>query len=246
MAQRRRRRFVPPIHPSVRLERSYHRALRSLILQPMISQIAERVALAGRTQKAYLEAVNNLQLPEGWERRSEAEIQAYFQRVTQWHWRQAQRTFGRALGIRIPLIGDGVQYDTAMRARIVENVDYVRQVPVQGRARLLQAIEKQLEAAPFDEERLARALNRQFGYEDYNLRRLTRDQTSKAVGNLTQERQTGAGVTHYRWSTSLDEAVRSSHRLLESKIFAWSDPPAVGHPGNDIQCRCAAVPILPR
>ena len=73
---------------------------------------------------------------------------------------------------------------------------------------------------------------------------IARDQIAKLNGQITQQRQTALGVLRYKWSTSLDERVRPTHRVLEGKIFAWAKPPSVGHPGQDYQCRCVAIPIL--
>lgn len=74
---------------------------------------------------------------------------------------------------------------------------------------------------------------------------IARDQTLKLNGALTQIRQESAGVDEYIWSTSLDERVRDSHRALEGERFSWSSPPEPGHPGQDYQCRCVALPVVP-
>jgi SPP1 gp7 family putative phage head morphogenesis protein len=73
---------------------------------------------------------------------------------------------------------------------------------------------------------------------------IARDQTTKLNGAINQTRQENAGVTSYVWSTSNDERVRPEHAALEGRTFSWNDPPAVGHPGEDIQCRCVALPVL--
>ena len=53
------------------------------------------------------------------------------------------------------------------------------------------------------------------------------------------------GITQYIWRTSRDERVRESHLVLEGKTFSWDSPPDVGHPGQDINCRCTAEPVIP-
>ena len=54
-----------------------------------------------------------------------------------------------------------------------------------------------------------------------------------------------AGITdQYIWRTRCDERVRPSHRINDGRIFSWSDPPATGHPGDDYNCRCEAVPFV--
>jgi len=75
-------------------------------------------------------------------------------------------------------------------------------------------------------------------------RLIARDQISKLNGQVTSERQKELGIDKYRWRTSQDERVRDSHRELEGEIFSWDNPPSVGHPGEDFQCRCTAEPIL--
>ncbi len=73
---------------------------------------------------------------------------------------------------------------------------------------------------------------------------IARDQTLTLNGQITEERQTSAGVERYTWSTSLDERVRDEHAALEGQEFSWDEPPAVGHPGEDVLCRCVAIPVV--
>ena len=75
-------------------------------------------------------------------------------------------------------------------------------------------------------------------------RLIARDQIGTLNGQITKQRQTSAGVTKYRWSTSKDERVRPDHQVREGKIFEWSKPPFDGHPGMAISCRCVAIPII--
>lgn len=77
---------------------------------------------------------------------------------------------------------------------------------------------------------------------------IARDQTLKTNAAINETRQTNAGVVRYTWSTSHDERVRESHRVLDSKVFAWDDPPDIDgeplNPGEDFQCRCVAIPFI--
>ena len=55
-----------------------------------------------------------------------------------------------------------------------------------------------------------------------------------------------AGMTdRYVWRTRRDERVRRSHRMNDGRVFSWTDAPATGHPGEDYNCRCEAVPYIP-
>jgi SPP1 gp7 family putative phage head morphogenesis protein len=80
---------------------------------------------------------------------------------------------------------------------------------------------------------------------------IARDQVLKLNGQITEYRQTSAGVTQYQWSTSSDERVRPDHAELDGTIQDWAAPPITNektgdrnHPGQDIQCRCVAIPVL--
>lgn len=84
---------------------------------------------------------------------------------------------------------------------------------------------------------------------------IARDQVTKFNGQLNQLRQREVGVEKYIWSTSKDERVRGnpsgkypdadpSHWEREGKVFSWAEPPEDGHPGEPIQCRCIAIPVI--
>ncbi len=91
---------------------------------------------------------------------------------------------------------------------------------------------------------VAKDIKAQFGVSGRKAAFIARDQISKFNGDLTQLRQTNAGITKYQWSTSGDERVRPEHAANDGKIFSWSDPPATGHPGDEFNCRCVAIPVL--
>lgn len=93
-------------------------------------------------------------------------------------------------------------------------------------------------------EELADQIRASTGVSESRAALIARDQTLKLSGNLTQARQVAAGVTSYIWSTSNDERVRPEHEALSGETFSWDAPPDVGHPGEDIQCRCVAIPII--
>jgi len=75
---------------------------------------------------------------------------------------------------------------------------------------------------------------------------IARDQTTKLNSALNQQRQQNLGIEEYVWITAQDgDRVRESHRKNHGKTFRWDRPPKeTGHPGNDINCRCVAKPII--
>lgn len=94
-------------------------------------------------------------------------------------------------------------------------------------------------------ENIAQDIQKSFGISDRRATLIARDQTTKLNASLTRLRQQEVGVEEYIWQTSGDERVRPTHRENDGKKFSWDKPPAkTGHPGNDVNCRCIARPVL--
>ncbi|WP_342577701.1 minor capsid protein [Psychrobacillus sp. FSL K6-2843] len=74
------------------------------------------------------------------------------------------------------------------------------------------------------------------------------DQAGSILGQMTAQRHQNIGVERFKWLTSADECVRESHKVLNNKIFSYSDPPEVNGrnliPGADYRCRCVAIPVF--
>jgi SPP1 gp7 family putative phage head morphogenesis protein len=94
-------------------------------------------------------------------------------------------------------------------------------------------------------ENLASELEQRYSVSRSRAELIARDQVLTLNGQINAHRQQAAGIESYRWITSRDERVRKSHQRLHGTVHRWDDPPSVGHPGDDIQCRCTASPILP-
>ena len=66
---------------------------------------------------------------------------------------------------------------------------------------------------------------------------------SSVFGAASQDRQQALGFNEYIWATRVDAQVRPSHAENEGRRFRWDFAPAgTGHPGEDYNCRCAAIP----
>jgi len=100
-------------------------------------------------------------------------------------------------------------------------------------------------------EAIGDAIEHSFDVTESRAQFIARDQTLKLNGEITQARQTQAGVIEYQWSTSHDERVRETHAALDGRACTWLAPPIVSvdgrreHPGRDYQCRCVAIPTIP-
>lgn len=118
---------------------------------------------------------------------------------------------------------------------------------------------------------LAVDIERRFAVSESRARLIARDQIGKLNGDLTRVRQVDLGIDHYIWRTLRDERVRGrpggwyseadpDHWAMDGRKCKWSDSSVVfvdgewvdrdevsgpyAHPGEDIQCRCIAEPVL--
>ena len=93
-------------------------------------------------------------------------------------------------------------------------------------------------------EEIAGELEDSYGVSARRAALIARDQIGKLNGEIARERQTELGIRRYKWRSSSDERVRPEHADRDGQIFEWSDPPPDGHPGQPVQCRCWAEPLI--
>lgn len=87
-------------------------------------------------------------------------------------------------------------------------------------------------------------LRTRFEMTDVRARAIARDQVAKLNGQINADRQVAIGVTHFRWKTRQDRRVRPKHKARRDKVYAWEDPPDGEIPGQPINCRCHADPVV--
>lgn len=146
-------------------------------------------------------------------------------------------------------------------AFVAENASLITTLPTEAIADVEQLVFREGRRGASVAE-IRRKIRDVFDATENRARLIARDQVSKFHGKLTELRQRQTGVTRYRWQTAEDGRVRSrsntggqsDHARLNGQIFSWDDPPVTvfrgkragerNHPGEDIQCRCQAIPVL--
>ena len=224
-------------------ERVYDRTLRRLVLTPLMAQLRSGLSEASAASLA-------LEIIDGVFRRWRTgglvgeEVAVHSARVSGYHKRRLIQTFRTALGIDIrPRLLDSA-IEPLMSAWRQENISLIRTIPERFHGALYQRVSETFAQQPFDQQALSKVLNREFKVSGSNLRRITRDQTSKAVGQFTHARHRQLGIQKYTWRTAEDERVRATHVALNGTPQSWDSAPGVGHPGSDILCRCVAIPVI--
>lgn len=234
---------VPPIRPRQNDMRDFERSLRRVILDPAVKDIQRKIDLAGESYESIRTQIINIPNDPLLDGLSKKEARKQAATLKAYHTKKFKKTMRRFLGVRIDFLSDAAIAST-MENAIIKNAELIKTIPRRYQESLIKdTIE--LNKEPFNKQNLRKMLSEKYRSSGYNLRRLVRDQTSKTIGALNHVRQVQVGIEKYTWSTSQDRRVRPSHRGNAGHVFSWNSPPVTGHPGEDINCRCSAVPVLP-
>lgn len=172
-----------------------------------------------------------------------------------WNARAQQKLIDAALAERkvvgtvpeLNIFADNPFLSSARDQFVQRNVALVKNMAEQQAGRIGSIVTEGVQSGlrPAD---IAKQLQEDLGIAESRARLIARDQVTKFNGELASVRQQSLGVTHFTWSTSHDERVRKSHQALDGQEFAWSNLPMVdgeqAAPGQPIQCRCNAIPVL--
>lgn len=145
--------------------------------------------------------------------------------------------------IEIDLLGNEPWLAREMGAFVVQNVGLIKSIESEYLDQVQSLVATSVRSGLRVEE-IAAEIDDRFDVSASRARLIARDQVGKFNGQLTETRQKDLGVEEYTWRGVGDARERDSHRLLNNTRQRWDDPPEVGHPGEDIQCRCWAEPVL--
>lgn len=154
---------------------------------------------------------------------------------------------------------NGKKFEALLDQWVNANVDLIKTIPHQTLGDMKEMVYGAFDAG-MNTTDLAKAIQDIYGTSRQHARFIARDQCAKLNGEIQRQQQLDSGITHYIWSTSDDERVRSCHAELDGKVFSWNDPPEMWydtkkgrvytgrfcHPGQDFQCRCVGRPIFNR
>ena len=244
MAKRRRKRRVLPVRPRRTDEKAFEKSLKKTLLDPMFVRMRRGLALAAGSAEVLRQLEEEQYVPKDWGLPTK-EVHEAMDRVKNYHAKKLVSTFRSALGIDIRSVLTEPSIEAFMHTRINASVDLIKTIPTRAHVRLKARLKEELKHRPFDRKSLSQMLNKEYNSSGYNLRRLTRDQTNKAVGGLTEIRHGQLGLQKYVWRNVSDEKVRESHREYGGQTFDWNKPPEEGNPGWPIQCFAGSTRILP-
>lgn len=187
---------------------------------------------------------------------------AVSRQVSEFNRGQFNKVVTAGLGVNPLAVESGL--GNQLGAFVSDNVRLIKKIEEQHLADVQNIIFRGARRGATDNA-IAAEIRERTGISERNAKRIARDQVQKLNGELEQSRQQEIGVTRYIWKTSLDERVRGSkkgtvfgadsaatqHARLHNTVQRWDKPPVVnektgetGHPGEPIECRCRAEPVL--
>ena len=256
---------IPPVGEPLHGADAYERGLRKLVLTPWMSavraamrRVHDDVSLSvddvERAMWRALDAATATILALTPTADVVRLVRSHMVGASKWHRRRLLATF-RRVGVDLSPLMLEAAVRQALSLRVGDNVSLIRTIPRRLHASLEARIRRQMQSRSptllqsqrfvrmFDPHTLAQLLRDQYGAGGYILRRLARDQTTKAIAHLTQIRHRQAGINDFFWVHSGGDNARPHHEALHGQRFSWDDPP-YGGPGHEIQCRCQAAPAL--
>ena len=131
---------------------------------------------------------------------------------------------------------------------IQKNVSLIKSIPVKSHGQIAELTERCIRGE-MDTGQLRDAIQERFRVARSRANLIATDQVLKLNADIDTERQRSFGVEKQMWVTRQDRRVRHRHRRAHRVIYPIDKPPAVGEsgrrvrPGEEVQCRCKAVPI---
>lgn len=228
---------------------------RPLLLQEIQNILEMREDSVTRNDASWRSRVKSLLATltiEGSRQAEELDPEIYGRRINTYNKVQRNRVVKSVVGVDIfaeePWLRDEMIAWTSENVRLIKSIPEkmftdVEKVVIEGveKGRGLRSLQKDI--------------TDRFNVTDRKAKLIARDQVGKLNSDLTKRRQEDLGVKKYLWRNSQDERVRGNpsglypnseydHWSREGKEYSWDDPPPDGHPGQAIQCRCVAEPVL--
>ena len=285
----RRRKARAAKEPSKKVERFMRAQLQSLIKAIQKEVESEVVPVIEQDEDQYRQTTDSVPTMDGWAERIIAVINAIANRYTgpqsvfrgQYE-RLAQRTVSmaeaestqafvdsvnRSVGVDLnPVLGqEGIS--DYLEVATQSNIELISSVPDEYLDRVKNSVWGGVRNGDAP-KKIREDIRNATGVTENQAKRIARDQSAKLTSEITERRQSQAGVKYYRVSTAGDNRVtgKPGGKYPNAKIscwgianrdigygkgvYRWDEGASWGgqtglHPGrHHIQCRCTATPVF--
>lgn len=152
-------------------------------------------------------------------------------------------------GLSLKTGGVSPELNELMKAKIQENVGLIRTIASDYLHRVQQEVMRSITQGNKD---LIETLQELGAKTERKAELIALDQTRKTFSAINRIRSQELGVTKYEWVHSGGSAhPRELHMDMSGNIYSYDDPPIIdektgetGNPGDAINCRCTARPVI--
>lgn len=233
-----------PIKPTQKAARAFAKDVnKPLVVDPITQAMRDAIAEGFDVERTInrFDSLARLELENVSDFRRNALLLAHFSEASEAHKEKIARAFQAAIKVDVrPFLAREPGVNRFIEESIRHNVSLITRIGPEIVSDVVAKTQAAFAKEPFSRDAMARHFERAMNKSGWPLQRLARDQTSKATGQFNHIRQVKLGVKKYIWIDSGDNRVRDTHRENNDRSFWWDQPPATGHPGEDILCRCTA------
>jgi uncharacterized protein with gpF-like domain len=165
----------------------------------------------------------------------------------------------KAMGVSALEVYSTPQMQAALDNAAVAAATFIKRIPPEYIGKVAAAMVNAAQERPLPGNvTLARYVQDLGFHTKKQARLLVRDQWHKVTSTVQETQHRSIGGTQYIWRTARDERVvgnptglyphwnrqHGDHYARDGKVYSWDKPPADGHPGNPIGCRCFAQCLI--
>lgn len=138
---------------------------------------------------------------------------------------------------------------------LLDNVGLIQSMPLKAAERVQRLVLENLETGKYRAEGLTKQIMGIGNVTRNRAKLIARTEVSRISTGLTKARSEVLDIGWYIWRTSRDVRVRSSHRLMNTVLVSWTNPPSPEalageksygnyHAGETFNCRCFPQPLI--
>jgi len=175
-------------------------------------------------------------------------------RVSMINENKTKKTIENAIGVDVGNIIASENLATFVEMQTIQNAELIKSVP-QGaiediRRIVLNGLSEGLRHEEITKQISGNSLNSTFNKMNNRIKTIARTEVAKLNSQITNKRLTNLGITRAVWDATNDSRTRPCHAIRDGKeyniaegLYSSCDGNTI-QPGQEINCRCVAVPIV--
>jgi len=139
----------------------------------------------------------------------------------------------------------------SMKASTIENVALIKSIQAKYHERIESAVMRSIQRGGEGRKTIIDEIRSIGKVSERRAKLISSDQTRKATAASNKFRSEALGIKKFKWVHSrggVDQRIK--HLNADGNIYSYDDPPKIGDkgeavlPGEAINCRCVAVPVI--